>query len=861
MQKGLSFFSNEICYCKIKGFSSFFVIQCNKILTWDSKKKFGTYGAVTRKRQKQRDKFYEERYKHNPNIIPKYSKIKRGSRGGWINNPLKEVTKNSGSNFMYEEKIKEEVSAEERDCINQLIKIRKEFTSGGNLRIGNYSDNNSRSSDRSSGSSSNDYCGVTDVEGIPRNVRSNDDSFSENISPSFNLFSICEGFIDKKKEIIHKIEHPEHFVNTHINYLANEYNNINSVHENDNLNSYPKAPAYLKGQHKRKKKAEKGATFNNDSRMGKMSQLSQMEGINEEDELFWNSQFPGVCINNSAYRDVTSDALDEKTNNNIQSSSNKTRNTSSATEKRYNECIENNRAKKEARENKTMPTFDTIVKHNDFNHVKENMEENTMECDMKKVHIEDIFNYANDEDDLDISCLDVFSTLNTVDRNRRLGSFFCNKNACFILYNNCIVPSKFGDGTISEYFHTRYNCSLFDKSYQLIIKLTGNDCFYICNHFISCDIIKDMKKDDVCYTCILDNKAYIIDIGYVLKGENEITLITSGYYKKGVYEFLSDYILFCKDSGLDIHIEVYNNKRVLSLQGPLATLVFNDVLEYYDWNNRDKILAYLKNVIIMNRSNKYNNILYFNREQNETEFFKIPYMSFKKFKVRKNNNLIVNNATCNPNDDGLINNYEIICIRTGDTGEDGYEFIVDNNISDIYVQLFLNHTKVKLAGAYALDILRMESGFPLYGIDIFKNTTPITASLAWTLKYKKLKERNIFGFQNLLKEYSRKSKFLRVGIISNELIFKTCKIFSYPYKEPIGHITSCTWSPVYKKRIAQGYIKREFAKNNEKILISIPTDIPQEFSKKKKYKILRSRSAHKFALAQVCALPFVDHKY
>ncbi|KNC37762.1 aminomethyl transferase [Plasmodium falciparum RAJ116] len=320
---------------------------------------------------------------------------------------------------------------------------------------------------------------------------------------------------------------------------------------------------------------------------------------------------------------------------------------------------------------------------------------------------------------------------------------------------------------------------------------------------------------------------------------------------------------------MDVHIQVDINKRILSLQGPLSNMIFNDILEYYDWNNKDKSIGYLNNVIIKKHNNKNDqkkictdvNTLYFKSDDHnpiKSSYFQIPYMSFKKFNVIKNGAILNDNKQ---NINKSLDIYEIICIRIGDTGEDGYEFIVDNNISNLFVDIFLNHKIVKLAGAYALDILRMESGFPLYGTDIIKNTSPITASLAWTLKYKKIKEKSIFGFQNLLKEYSMKPKFLRVGILSNQLIFKTCKILSYPYKRPIGYITSCTWSPIYKKRIAQGYIKRDFAKNNEQVLISIPTDIPQDFSKKKKYKILRSRSAHKFTLAQVCALPFVEHKY
>ncbi|ETW55580.1 hypothetical protein PFUGPA_02345 [Plasmodium falciparum Palo Alto/Uganda] len=803
MQKYISYFANEFCHYKIKDGSSLFLqfsfpSFLDELFIQKSNRKFGTYGAVTRRRQELRQKFYEEKYKHNPNNIPKYSKVKKGSRGGWIKNPLKEVTKNCGNNFKYEEKIKEEILSEEEECIKNMIKMRKELMNKSNI--------------------DKDY-----------NELINNDSKNINISNNilnFNLFSICDNFIDKKKEIIHKIESPQHFVDKHIKTLkqTNQKNGSGKEIENNFIN--------VKMEHncimdKNEKEKEDNLKCHNEE--GSNVLIDNMLINSNNNTNVGNPLFNSFIKTDELYKQhVIPLPLEEKGKND---------------------------------ENHVIEKFECDPNNDNLKNLYMN------EHDWKKLYIEDLLNYT-DENDIDIGCLDIFSTLNTIDRNRKLGSYFSKNNASFILYNNCIIPSKYKDGTLNEYLHTRNKCSLFDKSYQLIIKLSGNDCFYICNQFISSDIY-DVNNYDAFYTCIIDNKAYILDTCYVLKAEKDITLITSGYYKKGLYEFLSDYILFCKDSGMDVHIQVDINKRILSLQGPLSNMIFNDILEYYDWNNKDKSIGYLNNVIIKKHNNKNDqkkictdvNTLYFKSDDHnpiKSSYFQIPYMSFKKFNVIKNGAILNDNKQ---NINKSLDIYEIICIRIGDTGEDGYEFIVDNNISNLFVDIFLNHKIVKLAGAYALDILRMESGFPLYGTDIIKNTSPITASLAWTLKYKKIKEKSIFGFQNLLKEYSMKPKFLRVGILSNQLIFKTCKILSYPYKRPIGYITSCTWSPIYKKRIAQGYIKRDFAKNNEQVLISIPTDIPQDFSKKKKYKILRSRSAHKFTLAQVCALPFVEHKY
>lgn len=45
--------------------------------------------------------------------------------------------------------------------------------------------------------------------------------------------------------------------------------------------------------------------------------------------------------------------------------------------------------------------------------------------------------------------------------------------------------------------------------------------------------------------------------------------------------------------------------------------------------------------------------------------------------------------------------------------------------------------------------------------------------------------------------------------------FHGCVVLSNPHKRPIGVITSCSWSPHFKCRLAQGLVLREFAKHNQ----------------------------------------------
>ena len=69
-------------------------------------------------------------------------------------------------------------------------------------------------------------------------------------------------------------------------------------------------------------------------------------------------------------------------------------------------------------------------------------------------------------------------------------------------------------------------------------------------------------------------------------------------------------------------------------------------------------------------------------------------------------------------------------------GEDGVEISIPEDKTQLVAELLLEskNEDVKLAGLGARDSLRLEAGLCLYGSDIDLTTTPIEATLAWTIR-------------------------------------------------------------------------------------------------------------------------------
>ena len=94
---------------------------------------------------------------------------------------------------------------------------------------------------------------------------------------------------------------------------------------------------------------------------------------------------------------------------------------------------------------------------------------------------------------------------------------------------------------------------------------------------------------------------------------------------------------------------------------------------------------------------------------------------------------------------GEVCGIKVLASRTGYTGEDGFELLVENEFSEELWDKILEYGKefgIKPIGLGARDTLRLEAALHLYGNDLDENTTPVEAGLSWSIPKDKKDEYN-----------------------------------------------------------------------------------------------------------------------
>ncbi|CAJ0955744.1 unnamed protein product [Ranitomeya imitator] len=124
----------------------------------------------------------------------------------------------------------------------------------------------------------------------------------------------------------------------------------------------------------------------------------------------------------------------------------------------------------------------------------------------------------------------------------------------------------------------------------------------------------------------------------------------------------------------------------------------------------------------------------------------------------------------------------------------------------------LQSAEVKLAGLAARDSLRLEAGLCLYGNDIDETTSPVEASLVWTIGKRRRAAMDFPGASIIVPQIKGRVARKRVGLTSTGPPARQHTPILNLEGRVIGEVTSGCPSPSLRVNVAMGYVEPEFAK-------------------------------------------------
>ncbi|MDF2389230.1 glycine cleavage system aminomethyltransferase GcvT [Nostoc ellipsosporum NOK] len=156
--------------------------------------------------------------------------------------------------------------------------------------------------------------------------------------------------------------------------------------------------------------------------------------------------------------------------------------------------------------------------------------------------------------------------------------------------------------------------------------------------------------------------------------------------------------------------------------------------------------------------------------------------------------------------------------RTGYTGEDGFEVMVD---PDVGVELWQNlyQAGVIPCGLGARDTLRLEAAMALYGQDIDDRTTPLEAGLGWLVH---LDTKGDFIGRAVLEQ--QKATKVQRRLVGLQMQGRNIARHGYQVLsggKVIGEVTSGTISPTLGYPIALAYVPTKLATVGQELEVEI----------------------------------------
>jgi aminomethyltransferase len=305
---------------------------------------------------------------------------------------------------------------------------------------------------------------------------------------------------------------------------------------------------------------------------------------------------------------------------------------------------------------------------------------------------------------------------------------------------------------IQEHQAVRQAAGLFDIAHMGRMKFTGPDACRFLDHLLTNDVTR-LKPGEIRYALVTNEAGGILDDVLVYRFESFYLLVVNASNRLKIVDWIAAH-----RAGFDVTVDdVTTQTFMLAVQGPRA-------LE----------------ILLPHVNADIGGLAYY--------------------------------AGC----EAVICGRPGIVSRTGYTGEDGFECVVEASDGlDVWHALLAGSREIGLqaCGLGARDTLRLEAAMPLYGHELDETIDPLTAGLSFAVK---LKAGDFIGKAALvavkgaaIKEADSRKE--RVGLVlsGKRIAREGAPVFIAG--RAAGRVTSGTFSPTLEKPIAMAYVDADVA--------------------------------------------------
>ena len=315
---------------------------------------------------------------------------------------------------------------------------------------------------------------------------------------------------------------------------------------------------------------------------------------------------------------------------------------------------------------------------------------------------------------------------------------------------------------LEEYNAVKSNVGLFDFSIEGKIIVKGPGRVDFINGLASNDV-ENLENFNGCYAAFLDKNGKILTDCIVYKFDDFLLINLGIIGKNNIIKKLKDEAALGKSEVEDATLRC----ALFSLQGPESAELINGIFK-----SKIELQSQYQSIIIKTK-----------------------------------------------NDDEEIN---ILIMKNSRTAEEGYDIYVPVSYYKEFKALIIDNGKqynLKIINNETYDILRLEAGIPLYGVDFDQNNIlPEVTEKA--ISYEKgcyVGQEIVARVKNIAKGITAK-KLRLLEIDSNIIPEKNAKIMAD--NNEIGYVTSAAFSPKFGKVIGFGFLDKGFYEPNMEVTVN-----------------------------------------